>query len=153
VAPGEAGRAVITPFASTAFPLIRYDQGDIVVAGSPCSCGRGLPVIESISGREANFFTHPDGRKLDRGLSQECRELIGAGQIQIAQVGPTNFEVRYTPRNWGVPRDEAKFAEKFRETIFEDASVTLVELPEIPLSAAGKFLASVIEWRPDGAKA
>ncbi len=149
VAPGQPGRAVITPFASTAFPLIRYDQGDIVVAGTECECGRGLPVIASISGREANFFHHPDGRKLDRGLTQECRELIGAGQVQIAQVGPTNFEVRYTPRNWGVPRDEAKFAQKFREVLFEDSSVTLVEMREIPLSPAGKFLASVIEWRAD----
>lgn len=150
VAPGQAGRAVITPFASTALPLIRYDQGDIVVAGAECSCGRGLPVIESISGREANFFTHPDGRKLDRGLTQECRELIGAGQVQIAQVGPTDYEVRYTPRDWGVPRDEEKFARKFREIIFEDSSVTLVEMKEIPLSPAGKFLASVVEWRKEG---
>ncbi len=146
VRPGEAGRAVITPFTSTAFPLIRYDQGDIVVAGETCTCGRGLPVIASISGREAGFFTHPDGRKVDRGLTQECRELIGAGVVQIAQVGPTHFEVRYTPRDWGVPRDEARFAEKFRALLFEDSEVKLVEMPEIPLSPTGKFLASVVEW-------
>ena len=147
VAPGQAGRAVITPFASTAFPLIRYDQGDIVVAGAVCECGRGLPVIASISGREVNFFRHPDGRKLDRELTQECRELIGAGQIQVAQVGRTKFEVRYAPRNWGVARDEARFVQKFREIFFEEASVTLVEMKDIPLSPTGKFLASVVEWR------
>jgi phenylacetate-CoA ligase len=147
VAPGQAGRAVITPFASTALPLIRYDQGDIVVAGTGCECGRGLPVIASISGRETGFFRHPDGRKLDRELPQECREMIGAGQIQVAQVGRTEFEVRYAPRDWGVPRDEAKFVQRFREIFFQEASVKLVEMREIPLSAAGKFLASVVEWR------
>lgn len=149
VAPGEAGRAVITPFASTAFPLIRYDQGDIVVAGSECECGRGLPVIASISGRETHFFRHADGRKIDRELTQECRELIGAGQIQVAQVGRTSFEVRYAPRDWGVARDEAKFVEKFREIFFPEASVTLVEMKEVPLTPAGKFLGSVVEWRED----
>ena len=149
VAPGETGRAVITPFASTAFPLIRYDQGDVVVAGAECECGRGLPVIASISGREAGFFRHPDGRKLDRELSQECRELIGAGQLQVAQVGRIDFEVRYAPRDWGVPRDEEKFVEKFRQTFFPEANVRLVEMAEIPLSPAGKFLASVIEWEDD----
>lgn len=152
VAPGQAGRAVITPFASTAFPLIRYDQGDIVVAGEPCDCGRGLPVIESISGREAGYFRHPDGHKLDRELTQECRELIGAGQLQVAQVGRTAFEVRYARRDWGVARDEAKFLEKFREIFFPEATVKLVEFDEVPLSASGKFLASVLEWRDDEAR-
>jgi len=149
VAPGEAGRAVITPFASTAFPLIRYDQGDIVVAGHPCACGRGLPVIESISGRETHFFRRPDGRKIDRELTQECRELIGAGQLQVAQVGRAEFEVRYVRRDWGVARDEAKFTQRFREIFFPEASVTLVEMDDIPLTAAGKFLTSVVEWRDD----
>ena len=51
VPPGEPGRAVITPFASTALPLIRYDQGDIVIAGTTCECGRALPHLEAISGR------------------------------------------------------------------------------------------------------
>jgi phenylacetate-CoA ligase len=153
VAPGQAGRVVITPFASTALPLIRYDQGDVAVAGTTCECGRSLPHIASISGRERTFFRHPDGRKAISELTQECRELIGAGQVQIAQVGPTEFEIRYTQRDWGVARDEAKFAEKFREIMFEDSNATLIKLPEIPLSPAGKFLPSVVEWNEDGAAA
>lgn len=149
VAPGEKGRVVVTPFASTALPLIRYDQGDIVVAGSTCSCGRSLPHFHEISGRERVEFRHPDGRRRDAQLTQACYEMIGAGLVQIAQVGPRQFEVRYVPHNWGVPRNEAAFAQAFRELVFEDSEVTLVELPEMPASRAGKFRASVIEW--DGA--
>jgi len=148
VALGQAGRAVITPFGSTALPLIRYDQGDILVAGGKCDCGRGLPLIASISGREAGFFRAPDGRKIDREIPQDCRVLIGAGQLQVAQVGRTEFEVRYAPRDWGVPRDETKFVERFREIFFPEANVALVEMAEIPLSPAGKFLSSVVEWAP-----
>ena len=42
VAPGQSGRVVVTPFGSTPMPLIRYDQGDIVVAGM-CMSVRTMP--------------------------------------------------------------------------------------------------------------
>jgi phenylacetate-CoA ligase len=146
VAPGQSGRAVVTPFASTGMPLIRYDQGDIVVAGNRCSCGRCLPSIASISGRERASFIHPDGRKINRDLPFESYQLIGAGQVQVAQVGPTDYQVRYTPRNWNVPRDEAAFIKTFRELYFDDANLTFVELAEILPTPAGKFMANVVEW-------
>jgi len=57
--------------------------------------------------------------------------------------------VRYVRRDWGVARDEAKFTQRFREIFFPEASVTLVEMDDIPLTAAGKFLTSVVEWRDD----
>ncbi|MDR3470406.1 MAG: hypothetical protein P4M09_01730 [Devosia sp.] len=146
VAPGQPGRAVITPFASTAMPLIRYDQGDIVVAGGVCSCGRCLPTIESISGRERAAFSHPDGRKLLRDLPFEAYKLIGAGLVQVAQVGPIDYEIRYTPRSWGSLRDEGAFLEMFRELYFEDAQLSFVEMAELPVSPAGKFTSNVVEW-------
>ena len=151
-APGEKGRAVITPFGSTAMPLIRYDQGDTVVAGTTCSCGRTLPMIEAVSGREKQRFRHPDGRERSRELPESCWKMIGAGQLQIAQVGPTNYEIRYTPHNWGDPRDEAGFVRVFREIFFEDSQVRFVELPEVPLTPSGKFRATVVEWDPSSVR-
>lgn len=149
VAPGQRGRAVVTPFGSTAMPLVRYDQGDVVVAGARCACGRTLPHFEEISGRERVEFRHPDGRRRDLNLTRDCYEKLGAGQLQAAQVGPTLFEVRYVPHDWGVPRDETAFIAQFRELSFSDAEVRLVAVDEIPLSKAGKFLSSVLEWTPD----
>jgi len=146
VPPGQPGRAVITPFGSTAMPLIRYDQGDIVVAGGACSCGRCLPTIEAISGRERAAFSHPDGRKLLRDLPFEAYKLIGASLVQVAQVGPIDFEIRYTPRNWGSRRDEGAFLEVFRALYFEDSQLRFVEMAELPVSAAGKFMSNVVDW-------
>jgi phenylacetate-CoA ligase len=117
---------VVTPFSTSAMPLIRYDQGDRAVVGKRCSCGRSLPLLESIAGRTTAIFRHPDGRMNVRMLHTDLRKLIGAGQWQIAQVGPTNFEVRYVARHWGVPRDEDGFIENFRNVYFSDASVRLI---------------------------
>jgi len=146
---GEAGRMVITPFSSTAQPLIRYDQGDRAVAGARCSCGRRLPVLDSIVGRSTADFIHPNGRSSAR-LPFELRKLIGAGRWQIAQVGPNNYEVRFTRRDWGQPREEALFVQKFREWYFADAEVRLIPVTEVPLTAAGKFIEYANEWSAGG---
>jgi phenylacetate-CoA ligase len=49
VADGEAGELVITPFGSTAAPILRFATGDRVrkVAAAECGCGRPYPGLRS----------------------------------------------------------------------------------------------------------
>lgn len=61
-AAGETGRVLITTLHNFATPLIRYELGDLAEAGSPCSCGRTLPVIRRVRGRTRNRLVFPDGR-------------------------------------------------------------------------------------------
>jgi phenylacetate-CoA ligase len=49
---GEAGRVVATPLNNFAMPLIRYDLGHYAEVGPPCPCGRGLPVLTRLLGRD-----------------------------------------------------------------------------------------------------
>jgi phenylacetate-CoA ligase len=51
-APGAVGRIVVTTLHNFALPLVRYETGDYAEAGEPCACGRGLPVIKPILGRQ-----------------------------------------------------------------------------------------------------
>ncbi|HLJ21965.1 MAG TPA: hypothetical protein VKU84_17290, partial [Stellaceae bacterium] len=53
-APGEAGRVVATPLNNFAMPLLRYEVGDIAEVGTPCACGRGLPVLTRIVERASH---------------------------------------------------------------------------------------------------
>ena len=62
-APGEWGRVLVTDLHNFATPLIRYDIRDYAMAGAPCMCGRGLPRIERILGRERNLIVLPDGSR------------------------------------------------------------------------------------------
>ena len=79
-------------------------------------------------------------------LHSDLRKLIGAGQWQVAQVGANAYEVRYVPRDWGQARDESSFTDSFQSTYFADAVVRLVPVPNIPLTAAGKFIEYINEW-------
>ncbi len=144
---GSAGRVIVTPFFSTAQPLIRYEQGDIARLGGKCSCGRHSPTLLAIEGRDSIFFTHPDGRRATSLLPDEGRQMLDCTFWQIAQVGPLDFEVRYVPHDWDKAGDEAALIELFRKQYFSDANVQLKRLRAIPLSASGKFIEYKQEFR------
>ena len=63
---GEYGRTLITNLEDTVFPLIRYENND---RGrwlkEPCACGRSLPCIDSVKGREVESFVLPSGKTIN----------------------------------------------------------------------------------------
>ncbi len=149
VAPGQTGRVVITPFASTVTPLIRYDQGDLAVAGPVeiCPCGRTLPRIASFSGRVRHVFRRPDGGVVP-DFSLKARQELGAGTWQIARVGEHSFEVRYKKRDWGFAPDIAEFHKTFAKEFYPEAHVRTIEVEDFPLGPTGKYMERVDEWDP-----
>ena len=146
---GETGRVVITPFGSTATPLIRYDQGDLAVAGPDeiCPCGRTLPRIAAISGRLRHDFRRPNGDQVDE-LSIEARRQLGAGTWQIARVAEHSFEVRYKKRDWGHSPNMEEFNRLFRRDYYPEAQVTTIEVENFQLGPTGKHMERVDEWDP-----
>ena len=60
---GEYGRALLTNLVDKVFPLIRYENGDRGRwLGTTCPCGRTLPLIDSVKGRESESFKLPSGK-------------------------------------------------------------------------------------------
>ncbi|MBK9953023.1 MAG: phenylacetate--CoA ligase family protein [Candidatus Competibacteraceae bacterium] len=59
---GEEANIVVTDLINHGMPLIRYKVGDLGVSSNrKCACGRGLPLMERIVGRQADFLKGPDG--------------------------------------------------------------------------------------------
>ncbi len=53
--PGEDGRIVVTELINFGMPMIRYEVGDRgVPSDRVCPCGRGLPLMEHVTGRVAD---------------------------------------------------------------------------------------------------
>ena len=62
---GSFGSALLTNLMDTVFPIIRYENGDRGrYLDGCCSCGRNLPLIDSVKGRVSESFTLPSGRIL-----------------------------------------------------------------------------------------
>jgi len=98
--PGEEGDILLTDLLNHGMPLIRYrveDRG--VPSNRKCGCGRGLPLMERIVGREADFLKRPDG-SLVAGVSLVERTLTaipGIEQMQLLQNDLHRLLVRVVP--------------------------------------------------------
>ena len=95
--PGEAGSVVVTDLSNRAMPLIRYQVGDVAaLKEGRCPCGRGLPMLERLEGREADYVTTARG-ELISGISLTenfACELPGVAQLQIIQETVQRFRFR-----------------------------------------------------------
>ncbi len=58
---GERGRLVITNLRNFATPFIRYEQGDTAVRMTDCACGRNLPQIARVEGKDSSLVEMKGG--------------------------------------------------------------------------------------------
>jgi phenylacetate-CoA ligase len=86
--PGESGSVVVTDLTNRAMPIIRYQVGDMAAFSDRiCPCGRGLPLLERIEGRDADYVVTPTGRLIS-GISLTenfALQVPGVIQFQIVQ--------------------------------------------------------------------
>ncbi len=86
--PGEPGKIVVTDLMNKAMPFIRYQVEDVgVPSDRACQCGRGLPLMEHVTGRVADFLVKPDGSRV-AGISlieNTLTRFDGIIQMQIVQ--------------------------------------------------------------------
>jgi len=149
-APGTLGRVLVTTLRNRLMPLIRYEIGDWAVAAeSACRCGRTLPRIGAIGGRDINLFIDREGKPytpwpLFRPLLK--REWIV--QNQIAQRGLTDFVVRYVGERTMTPDDEAEFHKHFEEMLHVPVTIAFERMETIPRTRSGKFMMALNEM-PD----
>jgi len=98
--PGEEGRIVVTDLMNKGMPLIRYAVGDMGVPSERrCACGRGLPIMERLTGRTADFLKRRDGSRV-AGISLVEKTLTaipGIGQLQIVQEQLDEFVLNLVP--------------------------------------------------------
>ena len=136
---GQAGRVIITPFYSTALPLIRYDQGDTARLLPPCGCKINLPLLGQIEGRQDQFMHFPDGSVAITCLSpQLVRDNLNALAVQFAQVAPLRLEVRYIPANSAKMLDTASVTDYLHRIVHPKIDITFKSMDQIPLNAGGK---------------
>ncbi len=101
VSPGEMGHVVVTRLDNYLMPLIRYKIGDLAVKADPgaqCPCGRNLPMLTKIVGRDTDIVYTPGGKSLIvhffTGIFEFIEEI---DQFQIVQNSPDDIIIHYVP--------------------------------------------------------
>lgn len=84
--PGEIGEIVATGFLNLVFPLIRYKMGDLAIKSEDkkCECGRQMPLVEEILGREEDYLILKDGRA-SASFSKAFEGVEGIYEGQVIQ--------------------------------------------------------------------
>lgn len=138
----SSGHLLITDLSNFAMPLIRYRVGDVVVPGHrQCPCGRGLPLLERVEGRDADFVVTPAG-ELISGISLTenfALHIAGAAQVQVIQEDLTWLRIRLVTDDSFTRASREKLEEMVRD-LFGTAMGFDLELVEaIPQEPSGKY--------------
>lgn len=139
-APGQVGRVVVTPLHNFAMPLVRYDIGDYAEVGSPCPCGRGLPVLKRVLGRVRNTLITADGKRYWPAFgTRSLMEVAPVQQYQFIQTSHSQIEARVVASPRLSPAQERAFCARVASQLPAGIKVNLIYCDEIPRSASGKF--------------
>lgn len=132
---------IITSFYNYAMPLIRYKNGDLVeLSQTPCPCGRSLPRIDRILGRERNMFRFSDGTRIRPDMSRSDYEpYLSARQFQVVQHTLKQIEVRYVADKREQSVDLSGLTDLLRKVLHHDIEVDVTQVDQIERSASGKF--------------
>ena len=141
VAPGKAGRIVVTAFYNYSMPFIRYDIGDFaILSDGPCPCGRTLPTIERIVGRARCLFRFKDGSTVwPDTKSVEINRFVPHTQLQVVQCDLDRIEVRIVPVSADQTEDHDGLRNYFRKRLHPSLDVEVVRLERILRAPSGKF--------------
>lgn len=140
---GEVGRVVVTDLYNAASPIIRYDLGDHAEVGGQCSCGRHLPTIKRVMGRDRNLLIRPDGTRFWPPGGRKTLEKYNVIQWQIVQHAIDDIEYRIV-RDTPLTEDQHKdMTIAVNDMLKFPGTIRLVEMSSIPLGKSGKYEESI----------
>lgn len=95
-----AKNLLITFFDNYTMPLIRYRIGDLgALSAESCACGRGLPLLQAVEGRETDFFVLDGGEALSFLFFNHFFEQYGGlvDRYQVEQRARNRLVIRIVP--------------------------------------------------------
>lgn len=136
------GHLLVTDLVNFAMPLIRYRLGDVVAKlDDPCPCGRGLPRLASVEGRDADYVVTPSGSLISGiSLTENFAVLIdGTAQVQLIQEELTRLRVRLVPDERFGETSRTQLAELVNKTFGPTMRYELELVDAIPQEPSGKY--------------
>lgn len=138
---GEEGLLAGTTLHNLGFPLIRYVTSDrSAVLSAPCSCGRGLRLMQDVSTKSEDLLRLRDGRIISpSALTHPFKPLTSIEASQLVQAEPDRLVVRVVPREEFSTADAEHLVRELKARLGRDMTVTIELLDALPISPNGKF--------------
>jgi phenylacetate-CoA ligase len=153
---GTVGSLVCTGLLNEDMPLVRYAVGDRGALAAPdaapnatpnaapdaaagataCACGRALPILAAVDGRDDDVLYTRDGRRVGR-LDPVFKARLRIRGAQLEQASLDRLLVRYVPAPGFTPSDADAIAGRLRERL-GDVAVAFEAVETLPRTANGK---------------
>jgi phenylacetate-CoA ligase len=151
VQPGQAGRLVCTSLYGYTMPLIRYDLGDICVPSDRmCSCGRTLPLMESVKGRANDFILLPDGKLISPDflviIMQDFHEIV---QYKVIQEQKDSILIQIVKGKGYNEITERRILEEIEKVLHNRLDVRVEPVQQVSRDPSGKVRTVVSRVLPD----
>lgn len=137
---GEVGRIVATGLLNADMPFVRYDTLDLArfeANDEPCPCGRSLPRIGKLLGRNDDVIVARDGRRLVQ-LDRIFDSSYDLHEAQIVQEAIGQFRIRVVPGERWTSESSDRLCEALRHLVGE-AAVQVEHVDRIERTWAGKY--------------
>jgi phenylacetate-CoA ligase len=149
--PGELGEVVVTSTHQFAMPLIRYKIGDMaILQGEPCTCGRGLPVLQEVLGRIQDFLVRADGHFVHGGyFPHTFRNWPEIFRYQVYQPDAGHLEVRLLCKSAVDTAWQKRLHSEIQDRFGEGMQIELKLVDHFDLTRAGKHRPIISDVKPD----
>ncbi|MFA4960234.1 MAG: phenylacetate--CoA ligase family protein [Candidatus Pacearchaeota archaeon] len=139
---GKTGDVYITTLNNFSMPLIRYKIGDIgkIAFIKKCKCGRGMPVIKGISGRNNSILKTKKGSLDGTALTTSFYFLSSIEKYKLIQKTMDKFTLMVIINNKKKWKEDKKVIEKkFRQILGNEINVNFKIVNKIPSLKNGKY--------------
>jgi phenylacetate-CoA ligase len=137
-----SGKLILTDLVNRAMPLVRYEIGDVVTPSHRCcACGRGLPLIEKVEGRDADYVVTPTGKLISGiSLTDHFATLVpGTAQMQIVQESLYELRIRLVADDDFRPESRDKIGALVAEMFGPQVRFDVELVDAIPQEPSGKY--------------
>jgi len=138
---GDSYRIIGTNYTNYAFPLIRYDVGDLAQLEDPekrCPCGRTGRLVRSIDGRKEDYVLTPDGRRIGR-LDHIFKDMVNIKECQIFQEHMERVVFRVVRSKEYTGKDEKMLLREARTRLGNQIVIDIDYVGAIERTSQGKL--------------
>jgi len=138
---GSEGNVVVTDLFNYGMPFVRYINGDRAIAGfGNCPCGRGLPLLRKVVGRQLDTLETPDGRKIPGEFFPHLiKEFPAVRRFQVVQECLEIITVKLVVEGGLTLAEREHLLTEVRKCAGTVVDVRLQLVDDIPLTNAGKL--------------
>ena len=145
----ELGRLVVTDFVNHAFPMIRYDIGDLAMVKTRSDDGR-IIAIRKLAGRKTDLIYKTDGEVIDlyNSMPKEIYNCRKIKRWQFVQKSEREYELLLMIYKQAVPSELTEyFQTSLRQILGKDSDISISIVNDISTSKSGKLRNIKNEWK------